>query len=129
MSYFKDSTCDTPVDKKTSDPIHDMQNNTTVYTKDAVTNACNAMTKKVDSNFWQNIGMCPKSDPQLCLPNDKGGEVCLQNVNNTGQFMSCFMMPPEGSLPDGMTMADSLSKTDQKVTIDCNGPSSECKMQ
>jgi hypothetical protein len=127
MSYFTDSTCDTPVEKKTSDPIHDMQNNTTVYMQDAET--CKAMTKTVDSNFWQTIGMCPKSDPQLCFPNDKGGEVCLQNVNNTGQFMSCYMMPPEGSVPDGMTM-DSLSKTtDQKVTIDCNGPSSECKMQ
>ena len=82
---------------------------------------CLQMTKKGSQpNFIQKLVGCSNSNSTLCMESSQGGEICLKGVSNKGQMTGCMMMPPKKLDMENITT---------KVEVNCNDPSSECKMQ
>lgn len=140
--FFSDPACSIPLggESPASDPIHSLPVDTTIYmqtdtvcanlAKTTIETAVEVPDLKYPKTraFFQKHGICPESpslnptsNHKVCVGNQEGGELCMNNVNNMGQFMGCMLWAPEGHVK-----IEEMGG--RKVEVDCNEPG-QCKQQ
>jgi hypothetical protein len=125
LGFYTDSQCNNQVNQTTTDAIYDLPLNRQLFSKEN-DGSCLSVTKK-GPNFVQSViqtAVGCSSNKTLCKQvNTVGGEVCMQGVSNSGQMMACMLM--NSSVPKN----DDLKSLTTKIDVNCNDPSTQCKMQ